>query len=319
MVAHMNNFPAFLEEATILIVDDTPANLALMSSLLKDSYKVKVANCGERALEIAQSDNPPDLILLDIMMPDMDGYEVCRRLKAQESTKDIPIIFITAMADAENESMGFALGAVDYISKPFNKTVVKARIRVHIQLKRQSRLLENLVFIDALTEIPNRRALDLTFTHEWARSLRSESCLSYILVDIDLFKQFNDHYGHGSGDTCLARVAKALHGCVQRPGDCLGRYGGEEFGAILANTDLAQALQVAQNFHDSIAALQIAHAHSEVAAQVTISIGVATAYPVAGQDPNQLRDAADQMLYAAKHAGKNTTRHQQLQDATCYK
>ena len=312
MVVHMNNFPVFVGGATILVVDDTPANLSLMSSLLKDTYKVKVANCGERALEIAQSDTPPDLILLDIMMPGMDGYEVCRRLKAQVSTKDIPIIFITAMADVENESMGFALGAVDYIAKPFNKTVVKARIRVHMQLKRQSRLLENLVFLDALTEIPNRRALDQTFAQEWARSLRTGMPLSYILIDIDLFKQFNDHYGHGSGDECLVRVAKALHGCVQRPSDRLGRYGGEEFAAILANTDLDQALQVAQNFHTSVAALQVPHAHSEVAAQVTISIGVATTHPAAEQNLNLLSDAADQMLYAAKHAGKNTTRSVRL-------
>jgi diguanylate cyclase (GGDEF)-like protein len=312
MVAHMNKLPTFVGEATILVVDDTPANLSLMSNLLKDTYKVKVANCGERALEIAQSETPPDLILLDILMPGLDGYEVCRRLKANEATKDIPIIFITAMADVENESMGFALGAVDYIAKPFNKTVVKARIRVHMQLKRQSSLLENLVFVDALTEVPNRRALDQTFAQEWARSLRSGSPLSYILIDIDLFKQFNDHYGHGSGDDCLVRVAKALHGCVQRPSDCLGRYGGEEFAAILAHTDLEQALQVAQNFHASVAALRVPHAHSEVAAQVTISIGVATTVPHSEQTPHFLSDAADRMLYAAKHAGKNTTRSQRL-------
>ena len=308
----MNNSPVFSGEATILVVDDTPANLSLMSSLLKDTYKVKVANSGERALEIAQSDTPPDLILLDIIMPGMDGYEVCRRLKAREATKDIPIIFITAMADVENESMGFALGAVDYISKPFNKAVVKARIRVHMQLKRQSRLLENLVFLDALTEIPNRRALDQTFAQEWARSLRSGSPLSYILIDIDLFKQFNDHYGHGSGDECLARLAKALHGCVQRPGDCLGRYGGEEFAAILANTDMDQALQVAQNFHACVAALQIPHAHSSVSEFVTISIGVATTHPVADQDLQMLSETADRMLYAAKNEGKNTTQYQRL-------
>jgi diguanylate cyclase (GGDEF)-like protein len=308
----MNNFPALAGEATILVVDDTPANLSLMSSLLKDSYKVKVANSGERALEIAQSDAPPDLILLDVMMPGLDGYEVCRRLKAQATTKDIPIIFLTAMADVENESRGFALGAVDYISKPFNKTVVKARIRVHMQLKRQSRLLENLVFVDALTEIPNRRALDQTFAQEWARSLRAGSPLSYLLIDIDLFKPFNDHYGHGSGDECLVRVAKALHGCVQRPSDCVGRYGGEEFAAILANTDLDDALQVAHILHSSVAALKIPHAHSTVNPHVTISIGVATAHPVAGQSLQMLSETADRMLYGAKNAGKNTTHWERL-------
>lgn len=304
----MNNFTNSSGEATILVVDDTPANLSLMSTLLRDTYKVKVANGGERALEIAQSDTPPDLILLDILMPGMDGYEVCRRLKSQASTKDIPIIFLTAMADVENESMGLALGAVDYISKPFNKTVVKARIRIHMQLKRQSRLLESLAFMDALTEIPNRRALDQAYEQEWARGVRMGSPLSYILMDIDLFKQFNDNYGHGCGDECLARVAKALHGCVQRPGDCVGRYGGEEFAAILGNTSLDEALKVAQFFHNSVAALQIPHAYSSVAPRITISIGVATAYPQPGQNPLALGEAADRMLYIAKSSGKNTTR-----------
>lgn len=312
MNAPIDHFPASHGTATILVVDDTPANLSLMSKLLRDTYRVKVANSGDRALEIAQSDTPPDLILLDIVMPGMDGYEVCRRLKSQASTQDIPIIFLTAMADVENESMGFALGAVDYISKPFNKTVVKSRIRVHIQLKRQSRLLETLVFVDAVTEIPNRRALDQALEQEWSRCLRSGQPLTYALIDIDQFKQFNDHYGHGYGDECLMRVAKALHGCVQRPGDCLGRYGGEEFAAILAGTDLDSALRVAQLFHDSVQALQIPHVHSAVDSRVTVSIGVATVVPQPGQSPQSLCEAADRMMYQAKKAGKNTTRGDQL-------
>lgn len=312
MNAPIDHFAASPSPATILVVDDTPANLSLMSKLLRDTYRVKVANSGERALEIAQSDTPPDLILLDIVMPGMDGYEVCRRLKSQTTTQDIPIIFLTAMADVENESMGFALGAVDYIAKPFNKTVVKSRIRVHIQLKRQSRLLENLVFIDAVTEIPNRRALDQALDQEWSRCLRSGLHLSYALIDIDHFKQFNDHYGHGYGDECLMRVAKALHGCVQRPGDCLGRYGGEEFAAILADTDMDSALRVAQLFHTSVAALQIPHVHSIADSRVTVSIGVATVIPLPGQCPQTLGQTADRMMYLAKRAGKNTTRGEQL-------
>ena len=131
-------------------------------------------------------------------------------------------------------------------------------------------------------------------------------------MDIVLFRQFNDHFGHGCGDECLARVAKALHGCVQRPSDCLGRYGGEEFAAILANTDMDEALQVAQYFHASVAALQIPHAHSAVHPHVTVSIGVATALPKAGQSPQMLSEAADRMLYEAKNAGKNTTRKERL-------
>jgi diguanylate cyclase (GGDEF)-like protein len=270
-----------------------------------------VATSGEQALEVAVSGRP-DLILLDILMPAMDGYEVCRRLKSMAETQAIPIIFITAMGNAENETMGFALGAVDYISKPFNNAVVKARVGVHMKLKRKSDLLENLVSIDALTEIPNRRAFDQTREQEWARCLRTGQPISFVMIDIDMFKQFNDNYGHGAGDECLIRVARALNGCVQRPGDFVARYGGEEFAAILADTDMEGALRIAERFHAAVAALQIPHASSTVAPHVTISVGIATAIPMADLTPEVLSDNTDKMLYAAKNSGRSTTRGMQL-------
>ncbi len=303
----MNYYPELTAGSTILVVDDTPANLSLMSDLLKDSYQVRIANRGERALEIARSETPPDLILLDVLMPELDGYEICRRLKADTKTQSIPVIFITAMADAGNEGVGLALGAVDYIAKPFNKTVVKARIRIHLQLQRQSRLLESMAFLDALTEIPNRRALDLALEMGWKRGLACATPLSYILMDIDQFKQFNDHYGHGFGDECLVRVAQALQQCAQHYGHQVGRYGGEEFAVVLADTETEQALRIAQALHDSVAALQIPHARSAVAPFVTISSGVATIQPDDAKQPQLVVEAADTMLYEAKDAGKNTT------------
>ncbi len=291
----------------ILIVDDERINITLLNALLKTDYKIMVATNGEQALKAATS-SKPDLILLDIMMPGMDGYEVCRQLKATAATSSIPIIFITAMVNVENETMGFALGAVDYISKPFNSAVVKARVGVHVQLKRKSDLLEKLVSIDALTEIPNRRAFDQKREQEWARCLRAGLPLSFVMADIDLFKQFNDNYGHGAGDECLVRVARAFNGCIQRPGDFVARYGGEEFSAILADTDAEGAMRIAERFHAAVAALQIPHAFSAAAPHVTISIGIATAIPLADLMPEMLSEAADRMLYTAKDAGRNTSR-----------
>jgi diguanylate cyclase (GGDEF)-like protein len=299
------------EKPRILIVDDERININLLNALLKTDYKIMVATNGEQAIKAATT-GKPDLILLDIVMPDMDGYAVCRQLKTLAETQSIPIIFITAMSNAENETMGFALGAVDYISKPFNSSVVKARVGVHMKLKRKSDLLENLVSLDALTEIPNRRAFDQTREQEWVRGLRTGLPISFVMIDIDLFKQFNDNYGHGAGDECLVRVARALHGCIQRPGDFVARYGGEEFAAILSDTDLDGAMRVAEQFHAALAALKIPHAFSATAPHVTISVGIATTTPVEDLTFEMLSETADNMLYAAKDAGRCTTRARML-------
>jgi diguanylate cyclase (GGDEF)-like protein len=307
----MNRFSTLGEWPRILIVDDERLNISLLNALLKADYKIMVATDGEQAINAAAT-GKPDLILLDVVMPGMDGYEVCRQLKAATATASIPIIFITAMVNVENETKGFALGAVDYISKPFNSAVVKARVGVHMQLKRKNDLLNSLASIDALTEIPNRRAFDQKREQEWARCLRTGQPLSFVIIDIDSFKQFNDNYGHGAGDECLVRVAKTLNGCLQRPGDFVARYGGEEFAAILADTDTDGAMRVAESFHAAVAALQIPHAFSAAAAHITISVGIATVIPVENLAPEMLADAADRMLYTAKNSGRNMTRSTQL-------
>jgi len=307
----MNRYATPEAHARILIVDDERININILNALLKADYKIMVAANGEQAIKGATT-GLPDLILLDILMPGMDGYEVCRRLKSNPATQHIPIIFITAMGDAENETMGFALGAVDYISKPFNSAVVKARVGVHLRLKRQNDLLESLASMDALTGIPNRRAFDQARQDEWNRSKREGLPISFVMIDIDQFKQFNDNYGHGAGDECLARIARAISGCLRRPGDFLARYGGEEFAAILTGSPREGALQLVQRFHVAVADLQIAHAHSGVAPQVTISVGVATTIASNDMSPETLSEAADQMLYLAKNAGRNTTQSTQI-------
>ena len=194
--------PVLPQKRSLLIVDDQPANIKVLASLLKDDYIIQVANKGQKALEIARSSNPPDLILLDILMPEMDGYAVCRELKNQAATSRIPVIFISALDEASDETKGLDLGAVDYISKPFHPDIVKSRIRNHMNLKVKTDLLENMSQVDGLTQVANRRHFDATLNQEIKRHARTGKPLGLVMLDIDYFKPFNDHYGHGKGDEC---------------------------------------------------------------------------------------------------------------------
>ncbi|MBW2303985.1 MAG: PleD family two-component system response regulator [Deltaproteobacteria bacterium] len=293
------------KKQTILIVDDAPANIKVLGEALRDEYKVRMAVSGSKGLEIATSSNPPDLILLDIVMPDLDGYEVCRRLKAMKSTQNIPIIFITGKTEEEDETKGLELGAVDYITKPFSLPIVKARVRTHMELKRHRDLLENLSTLDGLTGIPNRRRFDEFLEREWSRALREPELLSLVLMDIDFFKAFNDTYGHGAGDDCLRKVAKTLSVQAKRPMDFVARYGGEEFVCVLPGTDLDGAIQVAENMRRKIESLNIPHSRSAVADRVTISLGVATTIPSKRLRPQDLVEGADKALYKVKNGGRN--------------
>lgn len=307
----MSTVPGNDDRPRILIVDDERININILNNLLKTDYKIMAATNGEQAIKAALT-GQPDLIMLDILMPEMDGHQVCRRLKSDPVTRSIPIIFITTMGDAENETMGFALGAVDYIPKPFNNAVVKARVAVHLRLKRQNDILENLASKDPLTEVSNRRAYDQVCCEEWRRCQREKLPISLIMLDVDQFKQYNDNYGHGAGDECLVRIAKAIGNCIHRPGDMLARYGGEEFAVIMSGTHSAGAVQLAQQFHTAVAELAIPHEHSIVAPYVTISVGVATTSRADEVTLEQLSEAADKMLYQAKESGRNTTRVTEL-------
>jgi len=230
----------------ILIVDDNKQNIELLMELFRGEYRVAAAVNATRAMKIALSDAPPDLILTDILMPDIDGYQLCGLLKENPATKNIPIIFVTAVSEVMDENRGFALGAVDYITKPFHPPMVKARVRLHLNLKRKQELLEQYAFIDALTEIPNRRRFDEVMESEWNRATRSENHLSLIFMDIDHFKKYNDTYGHGRGDECLRKVAGAIKGSMRRAGDFVGRYGGEEFAVVLPYVNYDEAMLLAE-------------------------------------------------------------------------
>jgi diguanylate cyclase (GGDEF)-like protein len=297
----------------ILIVDDTPANIDVLVHLLQPTYRIMVATSGQKALNALQQSNKPDLILLDIIMPEMNGYEVCQKIKDDSSIKEIPIIFVTARSALDDEERGFNLGAVDYITKPFQKSIVLARIGVHIRLKLKSEYLEQVVMLDGLTDIPNRRALDQTLDKEYARASRTQACLCVMMIDIDHFKAYNDSYGHGAGDNCLRRVAQTLMGCLKRPGDFIARYGGEEFCVVLSGYDPEGAEQFANTLRSAIAQLKIPHAYSSVGPYVSISIGLTAHYITThGDQPETLLKEADCALYQAKQQGRNRVAIYQL-------
>ena len=293
-------------KARVLLVDDEPTNLQALGNLLKTDYHIQVAPNGEKAIALAQTDPQPDLILLDVQMPGITGYEVCRQLKELPETNTIPIIFVTARNNVEDEEKGFRLGAVDYISKPFYPTIVRARVGTHLSLKKKTDMLEQIAMQDGLTGIANRRAFDNHFEDECRRAGRHSHDLSVLMLDIDHFKGFNDHYGHGIGDACLRRVAQAVASAESRPGDLAARYGGEEFVVVLPETDVKGAVVVAEKIRTQIEQLAIPHEFSSVANVVTVSIGVATCLCAdPDNDQHNLLTHADEALYAAKQRGRN--------------
>jgi diguanylate cyclase (GGDEF)-like protein len=293
------------KKQTILIVDDEPENIEILSELLGSECELFFALNGLEALEIAV-DQAPDLILLDVLLtPEMDGYEVCSRLKKDPKTMAIPVIFITAMDREEDETRGLEAGAMDYITKPISPPIVRARVRNHLELKRYHDILENLSVTDGLTGIANRRRFDQFLEREWRRAIRSRSPLSLIFMDIDLFKTFNDHYGHLAGDDCLRKLAQGLNEVIQRPADLLARYGGEEFACVLPETDTQGAIAVADKIRQKIDNLNITFTSPISGDHITVSMGLATLIPLKAQSSADLIRLADELLYEAKKLGRN--------------
>ena len=292
------------ERPRILIVDDIPANIKFLNGILSREYDIIFATDWRKGLVLARRMRP-DIILLDIMMPDMDGYEICRRLKSETKTRDIPVIFITALDGEADEEKGLAIGGADYIAKPFRPAIVRLRINNLLQLKLQRDRLESLTMTDGLTDIANRRRFDQHLDQEWRRCARMKVPLSALLADIDRFKAFNDNYGHSAGDDCVRRVAKALAAVPNRAGDLVARYGGEEFACLLTGTNTEGARAVAERMREAVSDLAIPHAWSNITGNVSISVGVAILIPASDGEPESLIQLADEMLYEAKNAGRN--------------
>jgi len=306
----------------ILIVDDEVAAIQMLRKTLEGMGELFYATGGQEALDQVRRE-PPDLVLLDANMPGLDGYATCRQL--HQDDPDLPIIFVTAASDFASEVQALEAGALDFITKPFNPPVVRARVTAHLKLKAHSDLLRTLSTRDPLTGLWNRRALDERLAVEWRRAQRYQHSLTLLMIDIDHFKGYNDHYGHIQGDNCLCRVAAAIAGLVNRPGDLVARYGGEEFAVLLAETGPEEALTLAERIRATVAALGIPHAASSAGPVVSLSIGVAGCHPgrAEGEEPSapvpagtpepesgfhlakKLFDRADQALYAAKSAGRN--------------
>ena len=291
----------------LLIVDDQSANIRVMAEALQGSYELYFATSGAKALEIV-ANHDIELVLLDVVMPEMNGFEVCRRIKSDERTMSIPIIFVTAREEAADEERGFDAGGVDYITKPINPSIVRARVRTHLELKRARDLLERLASIDGLTGIANRRQFDAFVDQEWRRATRTNSWFSLALIDVDEFKKYNDTYGHARGDECLRSIARAMLSVARRPSDLVARYGGEEFALVLPDTDSVAMPLVIGSLLDSVRALGI----ESCGGIVTISAGAVTTIPARESTPSSVIEAADRLLYEAKRGGRNHALHADL-------
>ncbi|WP_273805989.1 MULTISPECIES: diguanylate cyclase domain-containing protein [unclassified Pseudomonas] len=287
----------------ILIVDDQKSNLRVLGDLLRNEARIMLAKSGVQALTKAAREHP-DLILLDVVMPGIDGLQLIQLFKRRAETSAIPVIFITAAYDLHREVECFELGASDFIQKPFNPLAVLARVRLHLQLARQRRLLEELAHMDPLTAVGNRRRFDEQLTIEWQLAVSRRGSLAIAMLDIDYFKQYNDTHGHGAGDQALARVAQVLEQRI-RERDCLARYGGEEFVLLLPGATRTAAEAVLERCRQGIAELRIAHPLAEDRLWLTMSMGLACCSPTPEQTPDGLLKAADNLLYQAKAEGRN--------------
>jgi len=319
-----------IERVYILIVDDNPGNILVLEGLLENlDCNIITACSGNSALGL-MLEYDFALVLLDVQMPEMDGFETAMLMKGSERTKGIPIIFVTAISKEQLSIFkGYEVGAVDYLFKPIEPIILKSKVKVFLELNEQKRLLkkqaellelkvkellelkevncylENLSTVDGLTGIPNRRRLDQFIEMSFKNAMREQQPVALVMADIDYFKAFNDNYGHLKGDDCLIIVAKTLLSCIKRPTDLVARYGGEEFIAVLPNTDKKGALLVAERMRESIDKLAVTHEYSQVAACVTISLGVAEMIPKQSDTILEFIHIVDNALYQAKQNGRN--------------
>jgi len=317
-----------LEDMKILIVDDSRMFRNLIQTLLNDSgYKnVEWVDCAEGAIKYfgMNGDGEPDpkgtdLVLMDVIMKDMDGIEACRRIKSDKRLNDIPVVMVTSISEKKSLQKAFEAGAIDYITKPFDHVEVRVRVGSVLRLKREiderkdrerelaiaNEELKRLSSLDGLTGIANRRYFDEHIEEEWRRAMRESKPLSIMIIDIDFFKPYNDHYGHQGGDGCLKQVAAAINDYARRGGDFAARYGGEEFVITLTDTDRDKAASMAEKLCEAVESLRIPHERSKACSVVTVSIGVSTVKPNAEMTPATLIELADKALYRAKEKGRN--------------
>jgi len=318
------------EKIDILIVDDIKENhLVIESVLTDDSLNIIKASSGEEALELCMTHSFA-VILMDVQMPGMDGFETAEILRSIEKTKYTPIIFVTAISKEKTSIFkGYEIGAVDYLFKPIDPIVLQSKVRIFKDLYAQKELiqrqahelelkvkelteiqeendrLESLSLEDPLTKAYNKRGIDKIISMHWKNCIRYTLPISVIMLDIDNFKNYNDNYGHIAGDEVLKAVTSELHRIIYRPGDLVGRFGGEEFIIVLPNTDFEGANTVAEKIRLAIYDLNLKHDYNLDFNRITISLGVATTYPLMNTDFSELVNCADKEMYIAKSKGKN--------------
>lgn len=317
-------------DINILIVDDRQDNLLVLESLLEDmNCNIIKATSGNEALSL-MLDYEFALVLLDVQMPDMDGFETAEFMRMNSKTRYLPIIFVTAISKEKKCIFkGYEIGAVDYLFKPIEPIILQSKVKVFLELYNQKRLveeqskllelkvkelselkeanfkLESLSTLDGLTGISNRRSFDNYIDMSLKNCARSDKPISLIMADIDFFKNYNDNYGHLQGDDCLIKVAKTMASSVKRPLDFVARYGGEEFAVILPETDEEEAKVIAEIIRRNVEELKIIHEHSAAAPYVTLSLGIETILPKPDYSINELIENADRALYKAKQNGRN--------------
>ncbi|MDR2888390.1 MAG: diguanylate cyclase [Lachnospiraceae bacterium] len=287
---------------SILIVDDEKTNLDVLNHILRNEYTIYVAKTGAMALRRAREDHP-DMILLDILMADMSGYDVLKELKQYDETRHIPVIFITGLSSTSDEEKGFLLGAVDYVIKPFNNSIVKARVRNHMETVRQRRMIAGGT-IDILTGMPNRRNFEDQLLIEWQQAVRDGMPLSVLKVDVDLMARYNEKHGFLQGDIFLQAIVNAFARNLKRPSDYAAHIGSDEFVAILPGTEPRGAATVAEDIRRMIEAMEIPRTGT-MAAGNTVSIGSAGRCPKPNEECTEIMREVEQALERAKQSGRN--------------
>ena len=307
--------------ARLLIIDDDVIIRTILDLALKqEGHQVIQAETGEAGIALAKR-QPQDMILLDAKMPSMDGFTCCAQLKSSLQDECPPVVMITGLSDQESVDRAFAVGAIDFVTKPIHMAVLRHRVRqvlrerelvyqlakINQQLASANEELQELARIDGLTQLANRRYFEEVLVKEWRRLARQQEPLSVIFCDVDFFKQYNDIYGHLAGDFCLKDISQLIKASTMRAADLVARYGGEEFVILLPGTDAAGAEFVAQRIHTNLSNAAIPHIGSKIATVVTLSMGITSTVPTLEYHPKQLLESADRALYTAKSKGRNQT------------
>lgn len=295
----------------LLVEDSATLRHAMRGFIVEAGHTPVIARSGEEALQMLET-QPVDMIIMDVEMPGLNGFETTRLIREWLAGHWIPIIFVTGLADDESYREGIEAGGDDYLIKPVSYMIIKAKIRameriaeMRDQLNRLNNELEALSQLDSLTQIYNRRSFNELAQQQWALMKRNQHPISALMIDVDHFKLYNDHYGHPAGDACLKKVTQAIKNCLHRTNDLLGRYGGEEFVVLLPDTDIQGAYCVAQAINKAICELAIPHTTSMTGSYVTASIGGATCLRTTCHSLDELVKYADRALYKAKRSGRN--------------